>query len=434
MTRQMIRKTLLKMKYKKFIIGAAILTLAATIPCAVLTGCGSNMEADNLTDDTKPTKIDTATITNKNNVQVTDFAVRLFQASETSSQNTLISPLSVLYALSMTANGAQSDTLAQMEQVLGMSVEELNTYLHSYINQLPEDNKYSLKAANSIWFTDRNGFTADEDFLQITSDYYGADIYQAPFDSTTVKDINNWVKDHTDDMIPAILKEIPAEAVMYLVNALAFQGEWEEIYRSDQIRENTFTREDKTQENVEFMYCTEGSYLEDDQAEGFIKYYKDRKYAFVALLPEEGMTVSDYVASLNGEKLNQMLTDAEAVKVYTSIPKFKVEYDTELAGTLKEMGMPDAFDESKADFTGLGSCSMGNVYINKVLHKTYIAVDEKGTKAGAATAVEMTVKGVAMDPEDTKKVYLDRPFVYMLIDCEHQIPFFMGTVMGVEGM
>ena len=97
------------------------------------------------------------------------------------------------------------------------------------------------------------------------------------------------------------------------------------------------------------------------------------------------------------------------------------------------MGMIDAFDENKADFSKLGSSSAGNIFINRVIHKTYISVGEKGTCAGAATTVEMANKFAAQDGPDAKQVYLDRPFVYMLIDCENNIPFFIGTMTNVNG-
>ena len=117
-----------------------------------------------------------------------------------------------------------------------------------------------------------------------------------------------------------------------------------------------------------------------------------------------------------------------------AIPKFEIEYETELSETLVNMGMSDAFDAETADFTGLGTYVDGvgyNIYINRVIHKTSIKVGEKGTKAGAVTVVEMN-KATAADPGEIKTVYLDRPFVYMLIDCENNIPFFIGTVMNMD--
>ncbi|MBR3715172.1 MAG: serpin family protein, partial [Clostridia bacterium] len=363
------------------------------------------------------------------NPAVTDFAVRLFKASEESGKNTLISPLSVLCALAMTANGAKEETLAQMESVLGMTKDELNIYLYSYMKKLPSGEKYKLSLANSIWFTNDESFTVNRDFLQTTADYYGADIYKSPFDQKTCKEINKWVEDNTDGMIPEILDEINPEAVMYLVNALAFDAEWAKIYRESSVKYGKFTKEDGSEQNVELMYNTENVYLEDDNASGFMKYYKDGKYAFVALLPNEGVSVSEYISSLDGKSLSEMLANAQIATVRTCVPKFETEYDVNMAEILAKMGMPDAFDSDKADFTGLGTSSVGNIYISRVIHKTFISVDEKGTKAGATTAVEMMPESAP--PTDIKKVYLNRPFVYMLVDCENNIPFFIGTMMDV---
>ena len=370
-------------------------------------------------------------ITNVSDAAVTDFAVRLFKASMKNGENTLISPLSVLVALSMTANGADNETLTQMQNVLGMPIDQLNSWIHSYMENLPEAEKYKLSLANSIWFTDDERFTVNQDFLQINADYYGADIYRAPFDDATCKDINKWVKDNTDGMIKNILDEIPAEAVMYLINALAFDAEWQDIYFESQVRKGEFTTENGDKRKVDMMYSEENKYLEDKKATGFIKYYKDRKYAFVALLPKEGVSVSEYISSLDGEHLNELLTNAKSAVVNTSIPKFESEYDVEMSEVLKGMGMPDAFSSAAADFSKLGHSTEGNIFISRVLHKTFISVDERGTKAGAATVVEMNDE-CAMLVEDPKQVYLDRPFVYMLIDCETNLPFFIGTMMDVE--
>ena len=388
------------------------------------------IKADNLMDNVTAGKVSALEDLSAQNAAVTDFALRLFRESETSGENTLISPLSVLCALAMTANGAQEETLSQMEAVLGMSVEELNLYLYSYMKNLPQGNKYKLSLANSIWFTDDERFKVNQEFLQTNADYYGADIYKAPFNDQTLKDINNWVKQNTDDMIPEILDKISQDAVMYLVNALAYEAEWGTPYEEQQVREGEFTKEDGTKQSAEFMYGSEHIYLEDENATGFMKYYKGGKYAFAAMLPREGVSVSDYISSLSGEELNALLNSPKHTTVITSLPKFETEYAVEMAELLKSMGMIDAFDQSKADFEGLGTSGAGNIYISRVIHKTFISVAEMGTKAGAATVVEMA-DGGAM-PDEIKEVYLNRPFVYMLIDCENDIPFFIGTMMDVE--
>lgn len=357
-----------------------------------------------------------------------DFAVRLFKACAAEGENTLVSPLSVLCALSMTANGAEGETLAQMESVLGMTRDELNAFYRSYISMLPSMEKSKLQLANSIWFTNDERFTVNGDFLQTNADVFGADIYKAPFDESTLQDINGWVEKNTDGMIPKILDKIPPEAVMYLINALAFDAEWDRIYKSNEVWNGEFTLEDGTKREAEFMHGDEYTYLNAGNAEGFMKFYSEGKYAFAALLPNEGVSVNELLASLDGAKLMEVLNGAEPETVVTAIPKFETEYSAELSEALTEMGMPDAFISELADLSGIGSSTAGNLYVSRVIHKTFISVDEKGTRAGAATAVEISDE-TAMLTEHT--VVLDRPFVYMLIDCETNLPFFIGTLMDV---
>ena len=397
----------------------------------LLTACAQG-NADDLMQNVPAKAVDVLPDMDSGAAAAADFGVRLFQASVEQGKNTLISPLSVLYALAMTANGADGNTLAQMEQVLGMETEELNSFMRAYLDLLPESKVYKLSLANSIWFKDDPRFQVEQSFLQTNADYYGADAYKAAFDEATRNDINNWVKEHTDGMIPEILDEIPEDAVMYLVNALAFDAEWQEIYEAHQVWKGEFCLEDGTPRTVDLMHSEENRYLEDELATGFIKYYKDKQYAFAALLPNEGVTVQEYVDSLTGEHLKKLLSNPEKVTVFATMPKFETEYSVEMSEALMEMGMTDAFDYRISDFSRLGTYDSDglNICINRVLHKTFISVSEKGTRAGAATAVEMVAEG-ALLIEDYKTVTLDRPFVYMLIDCQTNLPFFIGTMMDV---
>ena len=397
-----------------------------------LTAC-SQVSANDLMKDVPAKAVDVLPDMDAGSAAAADFGVRLFQTSMEEGKNTLISPLSVLYALAMTTNGADGETLAQMEQILGMDCDNLNSFMLAYLDLLPEGKAYKMSLANSIWFKDDPDFVVEQSFLQTNADYYGADAYKAAFDDGTRNDINNWVKEHTDGMIPEIIDEIPDEAIMYLVNALAFEAEWADVYEEHQIREGRFTMEDGTRQDVDMMHSQEYTYLEDDLATGFIKYYKDRRYAFVAMLPNEGIGVQQYVDSLTGERLRDLLTSPLNVTVYATIPKFETEYDTEMSKVLQEMGMTDAFDWRVADFSKLGTYNVDgmNICISRVLHKTFISVTEQGTRAGAATAVEMVAEG-AREIIEFKEVILDRPFVYMLIDCETNLPFFIGTMMNVN--
>jgi len=412
---------------KRMLAGA--LSLLLLLPL-LLSGCNTSAQATDMMAGIKANPVNNdIDLAGQDAAPIANFGVQLFQNSMAAGSNTLVSPLSVLCALAMTANGAQEETLTQMEDVFGLSVPELNQYLHAYKENLPTSDKYKVNLTNSIWFKDDEKLSVEQKFLQTNADYYDASIYKAPFDESTLKAINSWVSDNTDGMIKNILNEIPTDAVMYLINALAFDAEWENIYKENQVRDGTFTTESGQTRQVKMMYGEENQYLDDGSATGFIKYYADRKYAFVALLPNEGLSIADYAASLTGEKLLNTIKNAQSVPVNTAIPQFKSEYAVEMSDILKSMGMTDAFDADLADFTGLGKSAAGNIFISRVLHKTYIAVDEKGTRAGAATLAEMSGCAAIENP---KTVYLDRPFVYMLIDCQTNLPLFLGVMMDTN--
>ena len=362
-----------------------------------------------------------------------DFAVNLFQSGMEQGENSLLSPFSVLCALSLTANGAQGETLDQMETVLGMSTQELNEFLYWYSRQLSQGEDYTLHLANAIWFRDDPSLTVKQDFLQTNADYHGADTYKAPFDNGTKDAINQWVEERTDGMISDILDEIPKEAALYLVNALAFDATWASIYYDYEVRDDVFTTEDGKKQDAQLMWSTEFRYLEDELATGFVKYYQDEAYAFVGLLPREGVSMSDYIVSpsMTGESLLNLLETSTNEEVIVAIPKFESQYHVLLNETLMGMGIRDAFDDKKADFGAMVNVEDLNIFIRRVIHKTFIAVDEQGTRAGAATLVEMVAESAA-PPEDEpepKEVILNRPFVYMIIDCSTNLPLFMGTTM-----
>ena len=177
--------------------------------------------------------------------------------------------------------------------------------------------------------------------------------------------------------------------MLYLINALSLEAEWAEIYEDSDVRENVFTTGDGQERTVDFLYSAEGTYLRDADAQGFLKYYKNRDFAFAALLPDEGTDLASYVAGLTGERLLRILENAGQETVYTAIPKFESDYSTELSGALQAMGMSDAFDALAANFSAMGRYGEDSLYISRVLHKTKIVVDERGTRAGAVTTVEM---------------------------------------------
>lgn len=363
----------------------------------------------------------------------TAFGLELFKDCYASDKNVMISPLSVMAAMSMTANGADGETLSQMEDVLGQGtdMQTLNQRLSAYMKELPASKDAKVSTANSIWFTDDEKLTVNQDFLKQNQHTYQAEIYRTSFHEQTVKDINIWVSDNTDGMVKDILDRVPEEAIMYLINAVAFDARWQNQYLETQVHEQTFTTEAGEERQVPMMFSEENRYIEDELATGFCKPYKEG-YSFVALLPKEGISVEEYVNSLETESFRDMITKEEDVEVYAAIPKFSAEYTVDMKDILKAAGMNNAFDENTADFSGLGTYQDGNIFISRVLHKTYIDVDEDGTRAGAATVVEMIAESAMMKEEESKTVILDRPFVYAIIDNENQLPIFIGSVMEIQ--
>ena len=406
-------------------------TLLLGIMVFTFTGCSQKASADgdDLMKDIRPGSAETINAyIEEDNIAAMDFSLELFKMNLLC-QNTLISPVSVLSALGMTANGARENTLAEMEAVFGLPREKINQLMNLYMRNLPDEDKLKVSMANSIWFREGGRIEVNKDFLQTNANYYDAGVYRSPFDESTLKAINDWVEKETDGMIVDILDQIPDEAVMYLINALSFDAEWQNIYNENSIREDIFTADDGTIQRADMMYSEEHLYIEDDGAKGFIKDYAGGKYAFVAMLPPEDLHLSAYIAGLTGEKLQSLIKNAQTIEVNTMMPKFTTEYSVEMSDILKSMGMVDAFDEHKADLKDLGTAE-GNLYISRVIHKTKIEVDEKGTKAGAATVVEVSEESAAI--EDPKTVYLDRPFLYLIVDKESNLPLFMGTTLFVE--
>lgn len=393
----------------------------------LLAGCGRQANSTQLSKPTEPLEKLSFSQVNDLSANVLDFSAEIFSRTA-GENNSLVSPVSLLYALAMTANGADGRTLAEFEKLIDTDMNKLNRYLAAFTTNMPQSPKAKLDIANAIWFRD-NGFTANEDFLDINRNYYGAGVYTAPFDDGTVKDINNFVKDATEGQIDKILDNIPQSTVMYLLNALSFDGKWEEEYKKSQIHDRTFTAYNGTVQAVKMMYSQENRYIEDENTTGFTKDYKCGNYRFVALLPDENTDIIDYVKTLTGEKLANLL-NTQSCTVDVGIPQFEAEYQAEMKDILTDAGLGSFFEPATADFSKLGSAQY-NLYVSSVIHKTTLTLDDKGTKAAAITLVSQD-EGAAAPPEDLKTVILDRPFVYMIVESQTDIPVFIGTVMTIE--
>ena len=415
-------------------IPALILTGVLSLSLC-LSGCGGNpTAARDLTAEvtaSEPVKPYAARseVPKEDAAAIADFGLSLLRACGSGETGALLSPVSILSALGMTANGAKGDTLSQMEAAFGLPVGELNDALSAVMSS-GEDSP--LSGANAIWFNEREGLALNRDFLQANADWYGAGLYAEPFGTGTCDEINQWVSEHTKGMIPSILDRVPEDALLYLVNALAFDAQWRSPFASYATREGTFTHEDGTTETSDFMHSDEYAYLEGETVTGFRKDYQDGGYAFAALLPREGITVAEALDSLSGETLVSILENVSGEEVIIALPKFTTDYNAGLEDFLPSLGITDAFNPALADFTGMGGTADGGpaLYISRVLHKTHLAVDEEGTKAAAATVVEMTEGAMEME-EPPKEVILDRPFLYLIMDTENNVPVFLGTVMSL---
>ncbi len=356
-----------------------------------------------------------------------DFAVNLLKSCYDNEGNTLVSPLSVVMALAMASEGAEGNTLKELEDAIGMDMDSLRAFAYSYMSEKVKSEKLSV--SNSVWVNKKlQDFYVNEDFIKTNEDFYSAEVFESVFSEETVDAINKWVCDNTDGMIPEIIKTLDKDTVMVLVNALLFDADWSEPYSENQVSEGEFITEDKKTEKAQFLSNMEGCYLEDENSKGFLKYYEGSEFAFAALLPDEGLSMEEYVRSLGGEKIRNILENKVDCAVNTKLPKFEADFTASLNDALKAMGIEKAFDIEKADFSKLGEITDGNIYVSEVAHSTKISVTETGTKAGAATAVTMKGYGAPMNP---KEVNLDRPFVYMIIDTDNNTPIFMGTLMSV---
>jgi serpin B len=404
-----------------------------------LIGCDPNIEnnhdkpleiqASDLMRGINPHPVNTVALNDRFRGAVANFSLDLFSATLSENENSLISPISVLFALAMTANGADGNTLSQIEQVIGdgMLISELNAYLYSFARNLNSQPKEHLSISNSIWFKNW-GFTPNRNFLQTNANYYGADAFAAPFDEQTVNDINLWISKATDGLIEEMLKYIPEEAVLYLINTILFDAEWAEIYDEKSVIRGQFTNNNNKIQTADFMHSKENLFIKGNNVTGFIKPYYDNNYSFVAILPDEDINIHDFVTTLSGEVFLDLIKNARLALVRAALPKFDYEYEVLMNDMLIAMGMEDAFCEDTANLSRMGSWIYGDLWISKVLHKANIAVDERGTKAGAATVVE--VSGPTSVPH-YEFVILDRPFVYAIIDNSTNLPLFIGTFLSI---
>lgn len=412
---------------KKKIFLSSLSLLLAALMLFSLTSCGGlSIKASALSADYERKTTDEGEVTDAFISALADFSFDLFEGSLKEEENGLVSPLSALLCLALVANGASGETLTQLENVLGMSVEELNKAAYAYTRSLESGDGYKIKLANSVWLKEVKTIKVSERYLQTSADWYDAEQFTAPFDNSTVKDINGWVKENTDGIIDSILKEIPPSAVMYLINALVFDAKWQDEYEKKQIIDDSFKNYDGSKTPVKMLCSDENTVLKIEDSIGFAKKYKGGKYSFVALLPEESKDIYEFASSLDGESWLSAWENKSYSHANVKIPEFSYETGFSLKDILKKLGATDMFDEYKADFSALATSENGNIYCSNVQQKCFIDVSRNGTKAAAVTWAEMT-EGAA-EPIEPVNIFLDRPFVYAIVDNATGLPLFMGIV------
>lgn len=369
------------------------------------------------------------------NEALASFGLKLLQKTrEADKQSPLVSPLSVALALSMTANGADGNTLAQFQEVLGggVDLEELNAacaqYLSDYQGLLGSS---QCRIANSLWKDHSGGIY--EDFVSKCRGYYSAQVYEAELsEPRIVDDLNSWVSDKTNKMIPQIIDQpFPEETACLLVNALYLKNKWLNEFDPLSTHERDFRHEDGTSQQVEFLSKHDAnlSYLQGEGAQGAVLPYDDGRLAFFALLPDlypDSPDFGEWLNNLERNSLAQLINNREdALFLSFAMPKFSAEWKGNLEDILPLLGLEDAFVPGAADFSSLGDNPEG-YFINQVIHATKIEVNEKGTEAAAATVVVGDAGAAPPSPEGVTLI-LDRPFLYGIVDLYTGVLLFLGT-------
>lgn len=357
-----------------------------------------------------------------------DFSWTLFQNTLEDKENTLVSPLSLFFALGLTANGAQDETLKQMESVLGMSLEECNALCATLLAQFAANPKAQLQLANCIWFNSDQVGSLQQNFESVAVEDYSGQLFIDPLDESSIEKINTWVASHTNQMILNMVDTLPTNLAMILINALAFEASWQSAYSNEDISAMDFTNADQTTTSVQMMTKTEYAYLENQGFKGFVKGYDEGHFALAVLLPEdENQSLEEALRKVESQEFLNSLFSSQYREVHTGLPQFSFETSMDLKEALQKAGMIQAF-ETDANFSNMTQTPL---YVGEVKQKAKIEMDLNGTKAAAATEVQMMAMG-ALDPEDAAEVICNRPFVYFLLDTDHSIPILMGTVNTME--
>ena len=357
-----------------------------------------------------------------------NFGLKLFKAINQvdTSENIFISPLSVNLALGMTLNGASGQTYNDMKSTLelnGMTEQEINEAYKTLIDLLLNlDEKVIFEIANSIWI--REGFPVFQPFIDVNKNYFYSEAKTLNFSSPVAVDIiNAWISGKTHGKIEDMLDYIPTTAVMYLINAIYFKGTW--TYQFDQ--ENTsaasFYTTSETSSECQMMEIT-GSWLyyQDDVVQIADMPYGDSLYSMTVMLPSSGQTVDDFISQLSVEGWTDYFDALEYAYGTIAMPKLKLNYKKTINDVLISLGMGIAFG-SGSDFTRI--MTQPELYISRVIHQSFLQVDEGGTEAAAATIVELNYKSGS--PQGFY-MSIDHPYLFVIRERVNNTILFIGKI------
>ncbi len=357
------------------------------------------------------------------------FGLELFNLiveEETQKPNLMISPMSVSIALAMAYNGADGETKTQMEEMLhkqGLTAEEINASYKKLVDALDShDPRVELSIANSIFYN--NHYVLKSEFLQTNQSFYDAEVNALDFSNSaaTLQTINNWVKSATHNKIDKILEELSPNDVLYLINAIYFNGKWTYQFEKKNTHDRNFTTADGSVVQVPTMTIKEDfNYTATDEFELLEMPYGGGKYSMMVFLPQDGYDTDDVINALTPDAIGNWIDQMTKQTKTVYMPKFEYAYDNELVENLKALGMIDAFSDTDADFSGISDVYL---YISKVKHKSYIRVDEQGTEAAAVTSIGFETTSVGPSPVFS----VDHPFIFSIYEKDTKAILFIGKV------
>ena len=376
----------------------------------------------------------------------TDFSFDLFRAISQmpkGKKSSIISPISVTYVLGMLNDGAAGNTAKEISSVVGFGegkTQAVNDFCKKLIDEAPKtDPSVTLEIANIVIGNDYRHVGFEPPYVRDMQDYYRAEITNLDFSqkTETLAEVNGWCNDKTHGMIPEILNEseLKANALLLLMNAIYFKATWTEKFDPADTRDKTFTTADGKTQSLPMMHRKAlAQYSENDVCTMLnLPYGSGDKWSMKVLLPREGKTVDDVIATLNAESWEALRFSGWNPVVDIEIPRFKTSFETDLIEPLSAMGAPTMFLPNSAEFPNICSNFKQGLYVGLMKQKAAIEVDEEGTKASAVTVAGLVDSaGGPWGIEKPMNVdfHANRPFVYVIQEASSGVIFFLGTYRG----